>query len=70
MRVAIYWNKPPASIVTALSVNTFKKRLENVWTEVHLIRMFYQFIFYRVTEIIFVNEWYAGRGGRGGGRVA
>ncbi len=53
LRVVIYWNKRPASVVTAPSVNAIKKRLENVWTEVHLIRVLYQFIFYRVTEIIF-----------------
>ncbi len=29
-----YWNKLPASVVTAPSVNVFKKRLEEVWTEV------------------------------------
>ncbi len=29
-----YWNKLPASVVTAPSVNVFKKRLEKVWTEV------------------------------------
>ncbi len=29
-----YWNKLPASVVTAPSVNGFKKRLEKVWTEI------------------------------------
>ncbi len=32
--VVIYWNKLRASVVTAPSVNIFKKRFENVWTEV------------------------------------
>ncbi len=34
VRVVKYWNKHPASVVTAPSVNVFKKRLEEVWTEV------------------------------------
>ncbi len=34
VRVVKYWNKLPASVVTAPSVNAFKKRLEKVWTEV------------------------------------
>ncbi len=34
VRVVKYWIKLPASVVAALSVNVFKKRLENVWTEV------------------------------------
>ncbi len=34
VRVVKYWNKLPASVVTAPSVNVFKKRLEEVWTEV------------------------------------
>ncbi len=34
VRVVKYWNKLPASVVTARSVNVFKKRLEKVWTEV------------------------------------
>ncbi len=34
MRIVKYWNKLPASVVTAPSVNVFKKRLEEVWTEV------------------------------------
>ncbi len=34
VRVVKYWNKLPASIVTAPSVNDFRKRLEKVWTEV------------------------------------
>ncbi len=34
VRVVKYWNKLPASVVTATSVNVFKKRLEEVWTEV------------------------------------
>ncbi len=34
MRVVKCCNKLPASVVTAPSVNVFKKRLENVWTEV------------------------------------
>ncbi len=34
LRIAKYWNKLPASVVTAPSVNVFKKRLEEVWTEV------------------------------------
>ncbi len=33
VRVVKYWNKLPASVVTAPSVNVFKKRLEKVWTE-------------------------------------
>ncbi len=28
-----YWNKVPASVFAAPSVNIFKKRLDNVWTE-------------------------------------
>ncbi len=32
--VVKYWNKLAASVVTAPSVNVFKKRLEKVWTEV------------------------------------
>ncbi len=34
VRVVKYWNKPPASVVKAPSVNIFKKRLEKMWTEV------------------------------------
>ncbi len=34
VRVVKYWNKLLASVVTAPSVNVFKKRLEKVWTEV------------------------------------
>ncbi len=34
VRVVKYWNKLPDSVVTAPSVNVFKKRLEEVWTEV------------------------------------
>ncbi len=34
VRVVKYWNKLPASVFTAPSVNVFKKRLEEVWTEV------------------------------------
>ncbi len=34
MGVAKYWNKLPASVVTASSVNVFKKILETIWTEV------------------------------------
>ncbi len=34
VRVVKYWNKLPASVVTAPSVDVFKKRLEKVWTEV------------------------------------
>ncbi len=34
VRVVKSWNKLPASVVTAPSVNAFKKRLEEVWTEV------------------------------------
>ncbi len=34
MRVVKYWNKLPASVVTAPSVNVFKKRLEEIWIEV------------------------------------
>ncbi len=34
VRVVKYWNKLPASVDTAPSVNVFKKRLEDVWTEV------------------------------------
>ncbi len=34
VRVVKYWNKLPASVVTAPSVNVFKKRLEEVWTDV------------------------------------
>ncbi len=39
VRVVKYWNKLPASVATASSVNVFKKRLEEVWTEVfpHLL---------------------------------
>ncbi len=33
-RVVKYWYKFPASVVTAPSVNVFKKGLEKVWTEV------------------------------------
>ncbi len=33
VRVVEYWNKLPASVVTA-PVNVFKKRLEKFWTEV------------------------------------
>ncbi len=38
-RALKYWNKLPASVVTAPSVNVFKKRSEKVWTEVfpHLL---------------------------------
>ncbi len=34
LRVVKYWNKLPASVVAAPSLNVFKKRLEEVWTEV------------------------------------
>ncbi len=34
VRAAKYWNKLPASVVTAPSVNVFKKGLDKVWTEV------------------------------------
>ncbi len=34
VRVVKYWNKLPASVFTAPSVIFFKKRLEEVWTEV------------------------------------
>ncbi len=34
VRVVKYWNKPPASVVTAPSAYFFKKGLEKVWTEV------------------------------------
>ncbi len=34
LRVVNCWNKLPASVVTAPSVNVFKKQLEKVWTEV------------------------------------
>ncbi len=34
VRIMQYWNKIPASVVTAPSVNVFKKRLEKVWAEV------------------------------------
>ncbi len=34
VRAVKYWNKLPASAVTAPSVNVFKKRLEEIWTEV------------------------------------
>ncbi len=34
VRVVKYWNKLPASVVTAPSVNVFKTRLEKVWAEV------------------------------------
>ncbi len=34
VRVVKYWNKLPASVVTTPSVNVFKNRLEEVWTEV------------------------------------
>ncbi len=33
-RVVKYWNKLPASVVTATSVNVFKKRVEQVRTEI------------------------------------
>ncbi len=29
-----YWNKLPVSVITAPSVNIFKKRLEKVWTKI------------------------------------
>ncbi len=32
--VVKYWSMVPASVVTAPSVNVFKKKLEKVWTEV------------------------------------
>ncbi len=34
VRAVKHWNKVPASVVTASSINVFKKRLEKVWTEV------------------------------------
>ncbi len=34
VRVVKYWYKLPASVITAPSVNVFKKPLEKVWTEV------------------------------------
>ncbi len=34
VRVVKYYNKLPASVITAPSANVFKKRLEKVWTEV------------------------------------
>ncbi len=34
VRVVKYWNKLSASVVTAPSINVFKKRLKKVWTEV------------------------------------
>ncbi len=34
VRAEKYWNKLPASVATAPSVNVFKKQLETVWTEV------------------------------------
>ncbi len=34
VRIVKYWNKFPASVITAPSVNVFRKRLEKVWTEV------------------------------------
>ncbi len=34
VRVVKHWNKLPASVLTAPSVNAFKKSLEKVWTEV------------------------------------
>ncbi len=36
LRVVKYWNKLPASVVTATSIEIFKKRLKKVWTEVFL----------------------------------
>ncbi len=36
VRVVKYWNKLPASAITASSVNVFKEWLEQVWTEVFL----------------------------------
>ncbi len=35
-RVVKYWNKLPASVVTAPSVTVFKRRLEKVWAKVFL----------------------------------
>ncbi len=40
VRVVKYWNKLPASVVTAPSVNAVKKRLEKSWTEVSLIHQY------------------------------
>ncbi len=37
VRVVKYWNKLPASVVTAPYDNVFKKRLAKVWTEVYNI---------------------------------
>ncbi len=39
VRVVKYWNKLPGSVVTAPSVNVFKKGLAKVWTEIfpHLL---------------------------------
>ncbi len=34
VRVVKYWNELQASVVTTISVSVFKKRLEEVWTEV------------------------------------
>ncbi len=34
VRVVKYWNKLPASVVTAPSVNVFEKGLEKLWTDV------------------------------------
>ncbi len=36
VRVVKYWNKLPASVVTAPSVNVFKKRLEKVGLDISL----------------------------------
>ncbi len=34
VRVVKHWNKLPASVIRAPSVNIFKKRLEKAWTDV------------------------------------
>ncbi len=34
VRVVKYWNKLPASVVTASFVDIFKNRLEQVWTQI------------------------------------
>ncbi len=37
VRVVKHWHKLPASVVTALSVNVFKEKLEKDWAEVYVV---------------------------------